>query len=599
MAPLPKLSPSLVHNDSTLSVLEESAIAGGYGHPPTRRTSTSRRHGAPRTTRGASRSADGERRPLLSNSTGHDASRASVAPYGAASDSPSATVDTPLVWSPYGDRNGSPHPDTALNGDGDGNDAFGKASQEDDDASARGWKLWTEEFKMLIKYTAPVAGTQLLESTISLASIVSIGHLSTYHLAGVTLGFMTANVTGLSILLGFVSALDSLLPQAWTSNPPLVGLWSQRMGVLMAILLIPIYALWFSAEPILLALKQEPQVAHFASLYLRVLSISLPAYAFNCVARRYLQSQGLMHIPTTIIIAVTPLNVFLNWFLVWGPQSVRMGFVGAPISTAISFNLIAIVTAIYIWVWDPRKAWHPVSMSMFQNLKLLIRLGIAGVGQLAAEWWGWELIGCELGPTSLASQSILTESASTTFQFPFSLSVAASVRIGNHLGAGDALRAKVATHVSLLIALGMGLILSTIFLVFKDSWALLFNDDPRVAQRVAQVMPILALFQIFDGLCGVTSGVLRSRGKQGLGAILQFVSYYIIGIPFGILLTFKFNMSLPGLWIGMAVALFSGALITVTIVLRTDWDHEVEKAAERLAQDENDYLPSPASAEAE
>ncbi|KAF8322158.1 multidrug/Oligosaccharidyl-lipid/Polysaccharide flippase [Clavulina sp. PMI_390] len=477
---------------------------------------------------------------------------------------------------------------------------IGKGDQDDETSNAA-WGPWKEEAKMLMKYTAPIVGTQLLESTITLAAIVSIGHLSTYQLAGVTLGFMTANVTGLSIMLGFVSALDSLLPQAWTSNPPLVGLWSQRMGVLMAILLIPISALWFSAEPILLALKQEPEVAHYASLYLRTLSISLPAYAFNCVTRRYLQSQGLMHVPTTIIIAVTPVNIFLNWFLVWGPQSIRLGFIGAPLSTVISFNLIAISTAMYIWIWDPRKAWHPVSMSMFQNLRLLVELGVAGVGQLAAEWWGWELIGLAaslLGPTSLAAQSILAATASTTFQLPFSLSVAASVRIGNHLGAGNAFRAQVATHTSLLLALAMALVLSTILTVCRNSWALLFNEDPNVAQRVAGVLPILALFQIFDGLCAVTSGVLRSRGKQGLGAILQFISYYIIGIPFGMLLTFKFDMLLPGLWIGMAVALFSGAFVTVIIVLRTNWDREVEKAAERLARDADEYLPISVAAHA-
>lgn len=59
------------------------------------------------------------------------------------------------------------------------------------------------------------------------------------------------------------------------------------------------------------------------------------------------------------------------------------------------------------------------------------------------------------------------------------------------------------------------------------------------------------------------------------------------GTRIGILLTFKFHLALPGLWIGLAIALFFGALITVTIVLRTDWDREVVVAAERLDDDED------------
>jgi MATE family multidrug resistance protein len=47
-------------------------------------------------------------------------------------------------------------------------------------------------------------------------------------------------------------------------------------------------------------------------------------------------------------------------------------------------------------------------------------------------------------------------------------------------------------------------------------------------------------------------------------------------------------MELPGLWVGMAVALFFGAAITAIIVLRTDWNYEVEMTAERLAKDENE-----------
>lgn len=29
----------------------------------------------------------------------------------------------------------------------------------------------------------------------------------------------------------------------------------------------------------------------------------------------------------------------LNWLLVWGPKPIRLGFVGAPLATAISFNM--------------------------------------------------------------------------------------------------------------------------------------------------------------------------------------------------------------------------------------------------------------------
>ena len=73
--------------------------------------------------------------------------------------------------------------------------------------------------------------THLLEYSLVIASVISIGHLSTNALAASTLGSMTASVSGFSIIQGFTSTLDTMLPSAWTSpQPQLVGLWSQRMG---------------------------------------------------------------------------------------------------------------------------------------------------------------------------------------------------------------------------------------------------------------------------------------------------------------------------------------------------------------------------------
>jgi len=215
---------------------------------------------------------------------------------------------------------------------------------------------------------------------------------------------------------------------------------------------------------------------------------------------------------------------------------------------------------------------------------------LGGVGQVASEWWSWELLGLAaslIGPVSLASQSVLLVTASTAYQAPFALSMAASVRIGNHLGAAQALRAKAATSVAIYMALIMALFLSTFFMVFKDNWAYIFNDDIKVVKLVARIMPLVALFQIFDGLCAVTGGVLRSRGSQSLGALLNFICYYIIGIPLGLILAFAYDFALYGLWIGVSVALLVGSPISVIIVLLTDWNREIERVQARLAEDQD------------
>lgn len=106
------------------------------------------------------------------------------------------------------------------------------------------------------------------------------------------------------------------------------------------------------------------------------------------------------------MLITAPVNVLLVYLLVWGPDPIRLGFIGAPISTALSVTLSAILSAIAIYR-GPRASWHPVTGASFRNLGLLLRLGMSGIGmfaanpdrttyryrtgQTASEWWCWEL----------------------------------------------------------------------------------------------------------------------------------------------------------------------------------------------------------------
>ncbi|KAJ7311005.1 mate-domain-containing protein [Mycena albidolilacea] len=455
-------------------------------------------------------------------------------------------------------------------------------------------KIFGEELVHLVKSGLPIFGTHLLEYSLITASVVTIGHLSTTALAAVTLGSMTASVSGFSIIQGLSSALDTVLPSAWTSSQPtMVGIWTHRMVVVMGICLVPMFVVWFEAEPLLLWLRQDPEIARLAAIYLRWVSIGLPAYAFNCISRRYFQSQvGLFTVPTRIIMIVAPLNALLNWLLVFGPEPIRLGYIGAPIATAgmnLSFNMVSLLSVGYGVVLNRKNAWHPVCWRSFQNLGILFRLGMAGVGSSLSLIFT-ELIALaasQISPLALATQSVLLVSTSTAYQGPFALGIASSVRIGNLLGEGLASRAKIAANASIALGLAFATFTCTLFLLLRYKWAYIFNDDPSVVSLVASILPLVGLFQYFDGTAAVTGGILRARGKQVIGAFLNLSAYYIIGLPLGIFLTFypKVMLGLYGLWIGLTVSLVYCAFFGTWLCVRTDWDEEVCKVRERLAKE--------------
>ncbi|KAF8594660.1 MATE efflux family protein [Ceratobasidium sp. AG-I] len=448
------------------------------------------------------------------------------------------------------------------------------------------WKAGLKEAWVMVGYAAPVVCTTLLEYSFNVTSVIAIGHISTEKLAASSLANMTAAVTGTSIVHGFAAALDSLLPQAWTGeHPNHVGLWTQRMLVLMACLLVPIITIWLNAEPILLHMHQTPEIARLAALYLRYFSLCLPAYAFNVVFRRYFQAQGLLSVPSVITIIVAPINIGLNYLLVWGPEPIRLGFIGAPIATSISDTLMSIMYLLYAIFRAPHTAWHPISSKSFASLPKLFMMGLVGVGQSAAEWWSWEfmsLAASQLGPTVLAAQSVLVVSSSLTFQVPYALGIAAAVRIGNLLGSGNAQEALIASRAAAGLAVLGSLVLGALFMAVRYKLSYLFNDDEQVAILVSSIIPLVAVYQISDGIAAVMGGILRACGRLGTGALMNFIGYYIIGIPLGVYLAFGPHFGLLGLWIGLSVALSWVAVVFWFIVMRFDWEVQVEEAKQRV-----------------
>jgi MATE family multidrug resistance protein len=184
----------------------------------------------------------------------------------------------------------------------------------------------------------------------------------------------------------------------------MTGLHAQRTALLLACMLPFQFAFSWASEPVLLALGQDPEVSRLASQYLRVLSFGYPGYAAFEVLRRWLQAQGLMTPPAVAIAIIAPVNILLQWLLVWGPGAI--GFLGAPLATAISFTGMALVTALYCYLYAPRTCWAGFDKEALRNLGPNLKLGFAGVLAVSSEWWAFEALG--LGASTSAYMVIDT-----------------------------------------------------------------------------------------------------------------------------------------------------------------------------------------------
>ncbi|PPQ74024.1 hypothetical protein CVT24_012620 [Panaeolus cyanescens] len=381
------------------------------------------------------------------------------------------------------------------------------------------------------------------------------------------------SIPGWCVALGGTTALDTLGSQAFTGGTEKTDLsiHFQRCVVLLWMLLIPVGFLWAYIEPVLLALGQQPRLSESVQQFLRVLLIGAPGYVGFESLKKYLQCQGIMGASTMILIIVSPINIVLNiYFIHYTP----LGLLGSPVAVSITGNGTWGGLQIRA-VLDPRSCYE------------FLKLALPGILMVGTEWAAFEIVALaagRLGSIPLAAQSVIMTTDQILNTLPFGIGVAASTRVGNLIGSRSANGAKIAAHASALLSVIVGLVVMTAMMATKNVYGFLFSDDLEVVQLVSKVMPLVASFQVADGLAGSCGGVLRGQGRQHLGALFNLVAYYVLALPMGITLAFhsSFHLGLQGLWIGQVVALFIVGIGEYCVVwLGTDWDEEVRKSIKR------------------
>uniref|UniRef100_A0A3Q1BVB2 Multidrug and toxin extrusion protein n=1 Tax=Amphiprion ocellaris TaxID=80972 RepID=A0A3Q1BVB2_AMPOC len=415
--------------------------------------------------------------------------------------------------------------------------------------------------------------SQLMVFLVSIVSMVFCGHLGKTELAGVSLATAVVNVTGISIGTGLSSACDTLISQTYGSgNLKRVGVILQRGILILLLACFPCWAVLINTEPLLLAVRQSPEVAGLSQLYVKIFMPALPAAFMYQLQGKYLQNQGIMWPQVVTGTIGNVLNAVINYIFLYRLQ---FGVAGSAAANAISQYLLTLFLFVYIrWRGLHKATWGGWSLDCLQEWGSFIKLAVPSMLMICLSWWIFEIGGFLAGVISeveLGAQSIAYQLCITAYMCPLGFSVAASVRVGNALGAGDTQQARLSCQVAIICAFTVACVVGLSIGVTRNVIGYIFTSE--------QIHEVFSTY--FHLQSGVASGVLRGAGKQLVGALFNLVGFYFIGFPIGVSLMFAANMGIVGLWRGLCICVSLQAIVFVAFLSNLDWKKAAEEALVR------------------
>lgn len=428
---------------------------------------------------------------------------------------------------------------------------------------------WRERISLFFMILWPILVTQFCLKVMDVVDTIMSGHAGTEDLAGVAIGagLWLPILTGFNgILLAVTPIVAQLLGGGERKKIAEAVTQAVYLSIILSLGVIIIGA--FLVDPILSRMQLEAAVHHIAKYYLVGLSIGIPALFVSSVLRYFFDAQGFTRISMFIMLAAIPVNVFLNYLLIFGKFGFpRLGGIGAGVATGLTFWLVLFLSVLVTcrvavmrefqlfvkWFRPSWTAWKeqlaiglPMGFSVFVEASIF-----AGVTLM---------IGVMFDTVTIAAHQAATSFTSLLFMLPLAMSMALTILVAYEVGGK---RLEVAKEYSLYGVSGAMLIMGliSIFLyLFREQIGYMYTSNLEVITLIKQFFLFAILYQLSDAAQAALQGVLRGYKDVTIPFIIALVSYWVIGFPVGYLLAAYTDLAPFGFWVGITIGLTSAAL---------------------------------------
>ena len=439
----------------------------------------------------------------------------------------------------------------------------------------------SHDLRALLKLAVPIVTAQVGVMLMGVVDTIVVGHVSARELAAASLGHLY--VFGLAIFaMGTLWSIDPIVSQAaGAKDREGIALGVQR-GLLLAVAIGAVLTLLcLPAEHVFRWLRQPADVVPRAAAFVWCSAPSMIVLLVWATLRQALQAMKRTRAIVITIVVANLVNLALNWVFVFGHLgSPALGAPGSALGSTIGrWLMLALLLALsrrdLAGVIAPWRREVLRREPLLRTLRIGLPIGIQSSVEFTtfasiSVFAGW------FGAEAIAGHQVAINLSSLTFMVPMGIGSAASVLVGHAIGERDIPHARRVAASALACGAGFMLVSAVVMRAVPGVFARLYTSVPEVVVIAAVLIPIAGLFQVFDGLQVVASGVLRGAGDTRAAMIANVLGFWLLGMPVSLWLGFGPVRGVVGLWWGFVVGLAAVATFLVARV-RVRLGGEVER----------------------
>ena len=432
-------------------------------------------------------------------------------------------------------------------------------------------KTYFPFYKRNLAIAVPVMMSQIGQVIVQMADTMMVGRLGADELASVSFAGAIFSI-GLLFFLGCAMGLTPLVGKSVSNGKhrESSGLF-QNSFLFNLVFGLTVAAVLFIISFFMKHMGQTPRVVELGVPYFRIMLVSLIPLLFFTTFKQFLEGLGSTKQAMIITITANALNIGLNYILIYGKFGApALGVSGAAYATLISriFMPLAFLV-LFLKNSSLRRYFKFFCKNNFskERFKELSKVGLPIGAQIFVEQLAFSftavMVGW-LGAASLASHQVAMNISFMVFMILSGLSAATTIRVSHQFGRGAYADMRKAAHASYHLTLFSVSIIAILIVIFRHQIPALFTQHSDVITVSSNLLVIVSIYLIPDGLQVVSLGALRGLSDVKKPMIYASIAYLGINIPVGYFCGFVLGLGAIGVWIGFIFGLTTAMICFIS-----------------------------------